>query len=144
MSTIPAIPKYTILSSSYTTFKETWEAGKNYKLVSAVLPLVETIGEKACGITSKYTGAETLSEIDVILRPTLVSADASCSPLVEKAIVQAEKQSGNLAPVVKVLRKVLPVQTSIKIVAFFYATFLSNLEKAGKVLLLEAPETSAN
>jgi len=57
---IPSIPKYMVLSSSYSTFKETWEAGKNYKIISSVLPLVEKVGEKAVTLTSKYTKANTL------------------------------------------------------------------------------------
>jgi hypothetical protein len=144
MSQVPVIPKYNLLSSGYSSFKDTWQSGKNYKILTNILPIVEQIGAKAVTLTSTYTGAESLGEFDTILRPTLVSADVACSPFVNKGIQEADKQRTALKPLGDLLRTVFPVQFATSVVGFVYETFLKNLEKIGLALKLEGPETSAN
>lgn len=89
---LPTLPKYTVLSSTYSTFKDTWAAGKNYRIVSTVESVTETVASKVVSLTSKYTKASTLGELDVIIRPSLVTADVKVSPYIENGITTGLEQ----------------------------------------------------
>jgi len=142
MPNLPSLPKYTVLSSSYATFKSTWAAGKNYRIVATVEGLTETVAEKVVDLTSKYTKASSLSELDVVLRPALVTADVKVSPYIESGLETGAEKKKQLEPVFDVARKVLPVQTAVSLFAIFMGIFQKNMERVGKVMLIENPETT--
>ncbi|GMI10692.1 hypothetical protein TrRE_jg3025 [Triparma retinervis] len=138
---LPSVPKYTVLTSSYSTFKDVWAQSKNYALVSTAANLTEAVAGKAVSMTSKYTKASTLKELDIVLRPALLGADIKVSPYIVKGLDEANKQSeGPLAPVVNVAKKVLPIQTAATIFSVFMGIFTKNMEKVGRFMLIENPE----
>ena len=139
---LPSLPKYTILSSSYSTFKTTWAAGKSYRVVSSVESLTETVASKVVSLTSKYTKASTLGELDVIIRPSLVTADIKVSPYIESGIATSLEQKKKAEPAIEIAKKVLPVQTALSLFAIFIGIFQKNMERVGKVMLIENPETT--
>mmetsp|Transcript_3648 Transcript_3648/g.7703 ORF Transcript_3648/g.7703 Transcript_3648/m.7703 type:complete len:148 (+) Transcript_3648:51-494(+) len=139
---LPTLPKYTVLSSTYSTFKDTWAAGKNYRIVSTVESVTETVASKVVSLTSKYTKASTLGELDVIIRPSLVTADVKVSPYIENGITTGLEQKKKLEPAFETAKKVLPVQTALSLAAIFLGIFQKNMERVGKVMLLENPETT--
>uniref|UniRef100_A0A7S2QVF6 Uncharacterized protein n=1 Tax=Triparma pacifica TaxID=91992 RepID=A0A7S2QVF6_9STRA len=138
---LPSVPKYTLLTSTYSTFKDVWSQSKNYAVVSTAASLTETVAEKAVSLTSKYTKASTLKELDVVLRPALLGADIKVSPYIVKGIDTAEKQTeGPLKPVINVGMKVLPINTAKSLFSIFMGIFTKNMERVGKFMLIENPE----
>jgi hypothetical protein len=142
VSSIPSIPMYTVISSSYSTFKSAWAQGKSYKVVSTAESLCESVAAKVVSATSGYTNASTLREMDVYLRPTLLGLDITVSPYVENTVKFTSTQAKNLEPAVAVAKKVLPVNTVTSLYAYFLGVFMKNLERVGSVMLIkEQPET---
>ena len=148
---IPTMPKYTVLSSTFSAAKSVWAAGKNYKIVSTVESLAEVVAEKALSASSKYTTLSSLKDVDAKLRPALAELDRAVSPYVVTGLEKGKEGGKALEPVVKVAGKVaavyamvLPVKTAQTIANAVYGIFLKNLEKVGKAMLITNPETSAN
>jgi hypothetical protein len=133
---------YTVISSSYSTFKSAWAAGKSYKVVNSVENVAETVASKVVSATSKYTKASTLREVDVILRPALLTLDNTVSPYVENTVKFTTTQTKNMEPVISVAKKVLPISTASSLFAYFLGVFSKNMETVGRFMLIkEAPET---
>ena len=135
-------PKYTVLSSTYSTFKETWELGKNYKLISTVLTTTEGLGEKALALTGKYTGASDLKTVDDAVTPSLLTADTTMSPYLESGVEKVTAVETKLEPVTSVVKKVLPVVTATKVGAYAMKTAEETAAKVEVALRLETPEVT--
>ena len=141
-SPIPSIPMYTVLSSTYSNFKAGWAAGKGYKVVGTLETAAESIASMAVAATSAYTKASTLHELDVKIRPNVLRADCAVSPYIEKSAKFASDGSKQMSPVVKVLRKVVPVATAGALYSIFIAIFSKNMSTVGRFMLIkESPET---
>jgi hypothetical protein len=141
-ATATTAPKHTILTTTYSTLKETWIAGKDYKVVSTILPFVESIGEKAVTLTSNYTGADSLEAVDDKLTPALADADVAVSPFVESTLESVESVSKKLEPVTIQLKKVLPINTATAVGGYVYKTATADLKYIEKKMRLEAPEVT--
>jgi len=135
----------TLLSTTYEHLKVAWSAGKGYKILGSLEFVAEAFASRAVSLTSTFTKHSTLQELDVRLRPAIRSADGAISPYIEKTAKYAEKKSEQLQPVVRIARKVLPVQTAASIVGYFLRLFTKNMESVGRFMLIkEVPETGAN
>ena len=85
---------------------------------------MENVGEKFVARTSKFSGCESLTEVDIILRPKLVSLDERVSPFIERSIIVVDKTIEKTAPVVQIISKVLPVETAKNVSASVYGVFV--------------------
>ena len=139
---LPSVPKYTLLTSSYSSFKDVWAQSKNYAVVSTAANLTEAVAEKAVSMTSKYTKASTLKELDIVLRPALLGADINFSPMIVKGLETAQAQADTplAQKVLPIAKKVLPIQTAASLFSIFMGIFTKNMERVGKFMLIENPE----
>ena len=137
--TVPTTPEYTLLSTGYTTAKQTWEASKDYVVVSSVLPLVESCGEKCLEVTGKYTSVSSLTELDQRVSPALSTADAELSPYVSTVVSKAE-ETANSAPV-KAVEERLPVEAVAGYGYAAYGIVMKNLSKISEALKVQKTET---
>ena len=132
-------PSYPLLSTGYSTAKSIWAKGKSYQIIKPVEELSETIASKVVAVVAKTT----LADIDASLTPQLSKYDYKVSPMVENTVTFAEKKKTENEGLINLVSKVVPIQTANNVASVFYGIFLKNLEKVGKVLLIENPETSA-
>ena len=88
---IPTMPKYTVLSSTFSSAKTLWTAGKSYKLLSSAESLVESVAEKALTLASPYTSVSSLKDVDAKLRPLLLDLDRAVSPYVATGLEKGQE-----------------------------------------------------
>jgi hypothetical protein len=129
-------PKYTLLSTGYSTFKTAWTAGKNYRILSGVESLVEDVAGKVVSIAGKTD----LASLDAKIAPALLNADKTASPMVDNTLVYTATQYKTIEPAVNMIKVVVPVKTAQAVTLSLYNQFLKNVEQIGKVMLIENPE----
>ena len=132
-------PPYPLLSSSYASLKSAWSLGKSYKIVRTLEEAGEAVAERVVKVVAKTT----LGEIDLSLSPQLARYDYKVSPMVANTVAFAAKKKEENEGIIKLVARVVPVETCASAAGVFYGILSKNLSAFGKVLLIENPETTS-
>ena len=134
----PAPPTYTILSDTYSTLKTAWISGKNYKLVSSLEELAETIATKVVAVTAKTD----LASLDSKLTPALAKGDLSVSPMVENTLKFGQERTKQFKPLITVVKVSVPYNTAAAVANYSYEVAYKQVETIEKAMRIDNPEVT--